>query len=162
VLKTSHIVYTIQPYYRNFKKRLVKSSKLYFRDTGLACTLLGINSAEPLSTYYQSGALFENFIFNEVAKAFYNRGLVPPLFYWRDNAQHKIDMLLAHRGLLRAVEIKSSATFRKTFFKQLDWFGRIADVPLDRPTVVYGGEGDEQIQDYRLLSWRRVAELAQD
>lgn len=162
VLKTSHIVYTVQPYYRNFKKRLVKSSKLYFRDTGLACALLGINSAEQLATYYQSGALFENFIFNEVAKAFYNRGLVPPLFYWRDNAQHEIDMLLAHRGQLQAVEIKSSATYRKAFFKQLDWFSRIADVPLDRPTVVYGGDGNEQIHDYRLMSWRHVAEFAQD
>ncbi len=60
----------LQPYFRNFKKHLVKSSKLYFRDTGLACALLGINTSEQLLTYYQRGAIFENFIFNEVSKSF--------------------------------------------------------------------------------------------
>lgn len=160
VLRTSHIVYTVQPYFRNFKKRLVKSPKLYFRDTGLACSILGINAPEQLLTYYQRGAIFENFIFNEVSKAFYNRGLTPPLFFWRDNARHEIDLLLSLGGQLRPVEIKSGMTYRNDFFKQLDWFSGVADVPLRLPTVVYGGDDSHPIGENNLMSWRAVGTLA--
>ena len=160
VLRTSHIVYTVPPYFRNFKKRLVKSAKLYFRDTGLACALLGIIAPEQLLTYYQRGAIFENFIFNETAKAFYNRGLVPPLFFWRDNAQHEVDLLLNVGGGLRPVEIKSGMTYRNDFFKSLNWFSGVADVPLSQPTVVYGGEDSQSVGENYLLSWREVEHLA--
>ena len=160
VLRTSHIVYTVPPYFRNFKKRLVKSAKLYFRDTGLACALLGIIAPEQLLTYYQRGAIFENFIFNETAKAFYNRGLVPPLFFWRDNAQHEVDLLLNVGGGLRPVEIKSGMTYRNDFFKSLDWFSGVADVPLSQPTVVYGGEDSQSVGENYLLSWREIEHLA--
>ncbi|MEM1327466.1 MAG: ATP-binding protein [Bacteroidota bacterium] len=159
VLRTSHIVYTVQPYFRNFKKRLVKSSKLYFRDTGLACTLLGINTEEQLLTYYQRGAIFENFIFNEVAKAFYNNGQTPPIFFWRDNAQHEIGLLLNVGGQLQPIEIKSGRTYRSDFFKQLNWFSKIADVPLYQPTVIYGGDDTQTINDQVLMSWRAVSRL---
>ena len=162
VLRTSHIVYTIQPYFRNFKKRLVKSPKLYFRDTGLACTLLGINAPEQLLTYYQRGAIFENFIFNEVSKSFFNQGLTPPLFFWRDNAQHEIDLLLNVKGQLRPVEIKSGMTYRQDFFQQLDWFSKVADVPLYKPTVVYGGEDSQSIKEAFLLSWRETEKLGSE
>jgi hypothetical protein len=121
VLETSYVIYQVQPYFRNFKKRLVKSPKLYFRDTGLACALLGIGSAGSLATYYQKGAIFENFIFNELAKGYYNKGYREVIdYFWRDHAQHEVDMLI-NRGIsLDPVEIKSSKTFRKDFFKQLD------------------------------------------
>ncbi|MEM6318049.1 MAG: ATP-binding protein [Bacteroidota bacterium] len=160
VLRTSHIVYTVQPYFRNFKKRLVKSAKLYFRDTGLACTLLGINTPEQLLNYYQRGAIFENFIFNEVTKAFYNRGLTPPISFWRDKSQHEIDLLLNIGGQLQPVEIKSGTTFRNDYFKQLNWFSQTADIPLLQPTVVYGGEDSQPVGNQYLLSWRKVATLA--
>ncbi|MEQ8706854.1 MAG: ATP-binding protein [Phaeodactylibacter sp.] len=159
VLRTSHILYTVQPYFRNFKKRLVKSSKLYFRDTGLACALLGINTAEQLLTYYQRGAIFENFIFNEVSKSFYNNGLTPPVFFWRDNSQHEIDLLLNVGGQIRPIEIKSGTTYRNDYFKQLDWFSKTADVPLFQPTVIYGGEDSQPIGDHFLMSWREVGSL---
>ena len=113
----------------------------------------------PLLTYYQRGAIFENFIFNEVSKAFFNRGLVPPVFFWRDNAQHEIDPLLDVGGLLRPVEIKSGTTYRNDFFKQLTWFNGVADVPLGQPTVVYGGDDTQPIGDNYLLSWRKVDTL---
>lgn len=160
VLRTSHIVYTVQPYFRNFKKRLVKSAKLYFRDTGLACALLGINSPDQLATYYQRGAIFENFVFNEVSKAYFNRGLIPPLFFWRDSKQHEIDMLINSGGRLHPVGIKSGSTFRKDFFKQLDWFEGVATVPLSTSIVIYGGDDDDTIQGRHILSWQRAATVA--
>ena len=159
LLRTSHIIYTLPPYFRNFKKRLVKTPKLYFRDMGLACTLLGIDSPDQLRNYYQRGALFENFIINEVAKGFYNQGLNPQLFFWRDSAQHEIDLLIPRGGQLYPIEIKSGATFKPDFFKQLNWFGNLATVPLAPATVVYGGDESFNLSHGRVLSWRVTDQL---
>ena len=159
VLETSFVVYQVQPYFKNFKKRIVKAPKLYFRDTGLACALLRIASPDALRNYYQRGALFENFIFNEMAKAFYNLGKRPPLYYWRDNAGREIDLLIDQGISLRPVEIKSGTTYQRDFFRHLDWFADTATDPLDRPTVVYGGDRDWDAEGGRLMSWRRVATL---
>ena len=160
VLQTSFITFTLQPYYRNFKKRLVKSPKLYFRDTGLACALLGIRSARELFNYYQRGAIFENFVLNEINKAFYNAGERPPAYFWRDDKQHEIDVLLHQGNSVRPVEIKAGMTYRRDFFKQLDWFAGIADLAIADPTVIYGGDEDHQFEAGQLLSWRRAGELA--
>lgn len=159
VLETSYVLYQVSPYFKNFKKRIVKSPKLYFRDTGLACALLGISSAEALDTYYQKGALFENFVFNELAKAYYNKGSRPPFYFWRDNSQHEIDLLI-NRGIsVDPVEIKSGATFKMDFFKQLDWFREVADIPVGEATVIYGGEEEWQTDKRRVLSWKNVDRL---
>jgi len=162
VLQTTYVTFPLQPYFRNFKKRLVKSPKLYFRDTGLACALLGITSTESLFNYYQRGALFENFIVSETAKAFYNRGAHPPLFYWRDSNQRELDLLIERGGKLQPVEIKSGATFRDDFLKQLKWFSGVSDIPLIKDTVVYGGDKSQQLQKYTLLSWRDAWKLAEE
>ena len=132
---------------------------MYFRDTGLACALLGLTSPEALFTYYQRGALFENFIINEIAKSFYNRGDHPPLYFWRDRRQHEIDLLIDRDGQLLPVEIKSGATFRNDFFKQLEWFTEVADAPLKTPTVIYGGEEGRLLNGRNLLSWRNCPAL---
>lgn len=161
VLQTTFVTYQLPPYFKNFKKRLVKSPKLYFRDTGLACALLGLSSPEILFTYYQKGALFENFILNEVVKAFYNRGEHPPIYFWRDSKQHEIDLLLDMDGKLHPVEIKSSATYRKDFFDQLEWFKEVAQVPLSQATVIYGGEEDRTISHNRLISWKNCDQLVE-
>ncbi|WP_020569195.1 ATP-binding protein [Neolewinella persica] len=159
VLETSYVLYQVSPYFKNFKKRLIKSPKLYFRDTGLACSLLGINSAEELNTYYQKGAIFENFVFNELAKGFYNAGRRPPFYFWRDRSQHEVDLLL-NRGIsIDPVEIKSSATFRMDFFKQLDWFRKVADIPIGEATVIYGGEDEWRSDSRRVLSWKNIDQL---
>jgi uncharacterized protein len=85
ILETSYIVYQLNPYFRNFNKRIVKSPKLYFYDTGLACSLLRINSLDALENYYQKGSVFENFVINEISKTYYNKGSRPPIYYWRDS-----------------------------------------------------------------------------
>lgn len=159
VLETSYIIYRVQPYYKNFKKRLVKSPKLYFHDTGLACALLDIRSPEALFTYYQRGALFENFIFNEIAKAFHNRGEHPPLYYWRDSNQREIDLIVNRGTGLQPIEIKSGATYNKSYFKQLDWFAGIADVPILNPKVIYGGDEVFNTPSGEVLSWRNADRL---
>lgn len=161
VLETSFIVYRVNPYFRNFRKRLTKSPKLYFRDTGLVCALLRIASPEALSTYYQRGAVYENFVMNEVSKAYYNRGDRPPLYFWQDRGRHEIDLLLDHGVSLQPVEIKSGTTYRRDFFKQLDWFAGVADVPLDTPTVVWGADDDWAAETGKLVSWRNLNRLVE-
>lgn len=80
--------------------------------------------------------------------------------FWRDNSQNEIDLLLNIGGKLRPIEIKSGMTYRNDCFKQLDWFSKVADVPLSKPTVIYGGEDTQPIGDHFLMSWRAVASLA--
>lgn len=79
--------------------------------------------------------------------------------FWRDNSQHKIDLLLNVGGQLQPIEIKSGMTYRNDYFKQLEWFSKTADVPLLQPTVIYGGEDTQPIGGHFLMSWREVGSL---
>ncbi|MEM6321068.1 MAG: ATP-binding protein [Bacteroidota bacterium] len=157
ILETSFVVYQLNPYYRNFNKRITKSTKLYFYDTGLACSLLRLNQLSALDSYYQKGALFENFVINEVSKHYYNQGLRPPYYYWRDSNGNEIDLLLDLGGQLMPIEIKSSRTFSSRFFKNVEWWRNIATVPLTDSYVIYGGEQDWEAEFGRIISWRNLA-----
>lgn len=158
VLETSFIVYQLNPYFRNFNKRITKATKLYFYDTGLVCSLLRINGVEALETYFQKGALFENFIVNEICKGFFNRGERPPVYYWRDSKGHEIDLVLDLGGRLLPVEIKAGRTFSPDFFKNLEWWKQITELPVVENLVVYGGDQDWETGMGKLVSWRRAAE----
>lgn len=159
VLETSFIIYQLNPYFRNFNKRITKSTKLYFYDTGLACSLLRIRSVEALDNYFQKGALFENFIINEVCKQYFNRGERPPIYYWRDHKGNEIDLLIDQGSQLLPIEIKAGRTFSSSFFKNLAWWRKVADIPVRESIVVYGGDQDWELESGRLLSWRRLEEL---
>ncbi|MEM1216925.1 MAG: ATP-binding protein, partial [Bacteroidota bacterium] len=137
VLETSFLIYFLPPYFRSFKKRVVKSPKLYFRDTGLACSLLGLRDPQALRNFYNYGSLFENFIVNEISKGFYNRGQKPPIYYYRDSNQHEIDVLLNLGDRIRPIEIKAGTTISTSYFKNLNWLSAQSGVPLDQPTVIY-------------------------
>lgn len=156
ILETSYILYQLPPYYRNFNKRVTKSTKLYFYDTGLACALLRIKSEEALANYFQKGALFENLIISEICKHYFNKGERPPLYYWRDAKGHEIDLILDLGGKLLPIEIKSGRTFSREFFKNLDWWRKVANIPLLESYVIYGGEQDWQLEQGMLLSWRNM------
>jgi predicted AAA+ superfamily ATPase len=117
ILETSFVVFLLQPHYRNFTKRLVKTPKLYFYDAGLACNLLGIRRQEDLETHWAKGALFENMLIADLMKNFYHRAETPPLYFWRDNTGNEIDCLIDEGNLMKIVEIKSSQTVSTDFFK---------------------------------------------
>ena len=118
VLESSGLVYLLEPYYNNFNKRLVKTPKLYFLDTGLACWLLGWNSPEQLVSGAMWGHMFESFAFAEVLKSYYNDGVVkPPLYYYRDNNKNEIDLLIADGDMLYPVEIKTASDPTKAMVK---------------------------------------------
>lgn len=156
VLETSFIAYRVSPYFRNFNKRLVKAPKLYFYDTGLACSLLRMTNVEAVENYFQKGALFENFIINEICKSFYNRGLRPPIYYWRDSNGREIDLLLDLGGRVLPIEIKAARTFSAHFFEHLAWFRQVADLPVADALVVYGGDRDWEMEAGKLVGWRQL------
>lgn len=159
VLETSFAVFLQRPYYRNFQKRIVKTPRLYFYDTGLVSYLLGIQSPGQVQNYYQKGALFENWILAELMKQRYHRGVRPDVYFWRDKTGHEVDCLLEEEGILKLIEIKAGKTFRPDFFKNLDYVKRTIAVPNIQSYVVYGGEEKQVREQATVLGWRYLADI---
>ncbi len=159
VLETSYVIYLLKPYYKNFNKRLTKSPKLYFLDTGLACSLLGISSEQALSLHHMRGALFESMIISEVIKCFFNEAREPALWFWRDHTGNEIDLLLEESSGLYPVEIKSGLTYSSEYFRGLSYWRKLAPDSISNFTVVYGGDESRQTPKGKLLPWRSVDEL---
>ncbi len=154
VLKTSYVCFTLEPYFKNFGKRLIKSPKLYFHDTGLLCYLLRITRPEHLQTHPLRGHILENFVISERIKQRWNEGREAPLYFWRDTHGNEVDLVEDEAGMLEPTEIKSGATFQTDFVAGLDFLGKLQ--PPNRGTVVYGGETSFDFKDYRVVSWREV------
>lgn len=158
LLETSYLVYLLKPHHQNFNKRLVKQPKLYFYDTGLACHLLGIDRAEQLTTHYQKGSLFENFVISELMKQKMHLGERPDFYFWRDNHGHEIDVLFERHNALIPVEIKSGKTIRNDFLKGINYWKELSRV--ENAFVVYAGEkSQKRSDDTTLLSWKNISKL---
>ncbi len=158
-LSASYIVHLLQPYATNQNKRLAKTPKLYFYDAGLACSLLGIESAEELVEHPQRGALFETAVISDIFKSRLNQGKTPHATFWRDSNKNEIDLVI-EKGLMpvRAVEIKSSSTYRGKYF---DVLNRVAPANLGLNqtscAVIYAGEEEIQTARGSLISFRNAA-----
>jgi len=113
VLIASYQVHLLPPYHTNVTKRLVKTPKLYFLDTGLAAYLTGWTSPETLARGAMAGAFFETYVVLEILKSWWHRGLNPPAFYYRDRDGRELDLLIDQDGTLHPVEVKRSATVRR-------------------------------------------------
>lgn len=161
VLETSYIVYRLYPYHKNFRKRLVKSPKLYFYDTGLACSLLGIRQAEQVNTHFLKGALFENLIINEFIKRAWNQGERRRPYFWRDSRGHEIDCLLTGGTKVTPVEIKAGKTMVDDYFKDIAYWRRLLnDEDAGHGYVVYGGEMSLQTSNGRFIAWKQLDQIA--
>ena len=153
VLEASCIIHFLQPDFHNFSKRLVKTPKLYFCDTGLACSLLEIKSESQLDSHYMRGNLFENMIVNEFLKSDYNEGTEPSLSFWRDNVGHEIDLLKSVAGGTRGYEIKSGATVSGDWFKGLSFWGGLSGEGTDNRAVIYGGDRLLSTSSGKAIPW---------
>ncbi|MDR1195326.1 MAG: ATP-binding protein [Endomicrobium sp.] len=110
VLQTSGLVYLLQPYYNNFNSRLIKSPKLHFLDTGLACYLLQWNTPGQLCEGAMWGSIFESYVVGEIIKSFYNDGTtLLPLYYYRDKEKNEVDIIIEEAGTLYPIEIKTTS-----------------------------------------------------
>jgi len=159
VLESSYILYRLQPYHRNFNKRLVKSPKLYFHDTGVACSLLGIRDESQVNLHYLKGALFENLVINEFIKRNFHRGDNWQPYFWQDSQGREIDCLLVAGEVLRPIEIKAGKTLATSYFDNLNYWRSLLNAPQAPAYVVYGGDRSLQTGAGALVSWRELASI---
>ena len=155
VLQSSHILFELPPYHANLRKRLTRTPKLYFYDTGLLCHLLGIKSGEQLDGSKARGAVYEDLVISETMKRHLNAGRNPSLFFYRDDSKIEVDLVdttdPAHPEL---VEIKSSATYRATFMRHLPSVGESLGIRSDGQAVVMQSETTETVHDRRVWAMR--------
>jgi predicted AAA+ superfamily ATPase len=159
ILEASYIVFTLQPYHQNFNKRLIKMPKLYFYDTGLACTLLGLEKETQLEAHYLKGALFENLVILEVLKGRINQGLPPHLYFWRDRTGHEIDLIGEWGGRIHAIEIKYGATFQESYVKDLKFFMELCKQNPHMPLsnyLIYRGNQEGKFLDVTLTPIQQI------
>ncbi|OPZ97440.1 MAG: hypothetical protein BWY71_01617 [Planctomycetes bacterium ADurb.Bin412] len=157
VLEAGYLVFLLRPHHANFSKRLIKSPKLYFFDTGLLCWLLGIHEPDQLAVHPLRGAVFETMVAAEVMKSRFNRGLEPGLFFWRDQSGREVDLLADHGRLLLPAEVKSGKTIAAEAFTGLEYWRRLAGGKCGRPLLIYGGDDSFERQDIGVFSWRDPA-----
>ncbi len=139
LLETSSVIFFLSPFYKNFSKRIVKSPKLYFVDTGLLCFLLSIRSKEELKTHCLYGNIFETFVISEFFKRICHIAQIPPLYFWRDQVGNEIDLLIEHKNEVIPVEIKSAMTYTKSFSKGIKKWFEITKNSDKRGFVIYNG-----------------------
>lgn len=139
LLETSGIIFLLPPYYKNFRKRLIKSPKLYFVDTGLLCFLLSIRGPSDLSGHPLYGNIFETFIISELYKRIYHTGSIPPLYFWRDQTGNEIDLLAELIGNVLPIEIKSSRTYNPDFATSIKKFLGTSGKTAKNGFVLYAG-----------------------
>jgi predicted AAA+ superfamily ATPase len=162
VLEASYIIFLLRPHWTNFNKRVTKTPKIYFYDTGLACSLLEIDSPKTLLLNPYYGNLFESFIVSDLFKQFFNAGAPVPLYFWRDkNGELEVDCLVERAAVFTAIEIKSSETFRPELFDSLNkWSDFTQQLPANS-YLVYAGTKSLASDRGHLVSWLQVGTLVQ-
>ena len=157
VLETSYIVTLLRPHHSNFGKRLVKTPKIYFLDSGLAAWLMGIRSAETLETHAARGALFESWVVSELYKKRLNVGLPIDLFFWRDNTGNEVDLIVENEKGLQPIEIKSGSTYASDWSQGLKKWQALAQNSSLEPAILYGGESTFEREGLKVWGWRDIA-----
>lgn len=156
LLEALYVIKLLPPYFENFGKRALKSPKIYFIDVGIACYLLGIHEINQIIRDPLRGALFENMIIMEFFKMRYNQGKSDELYFFRDNNQLEVDLILKQKGQLIPIEIKSSETFQSYFLKGLEQFNQIAQSTPPSGFLIYAGENSMPIKDFQVLNFRDI------
>ncbi|MBI4374095.1 MAG: DUF4143 domain-containing protein, partial [Deltaproteobacteria bacterium] len=162
ILEASYIVYSLPPYSRNFRKRIVKSHKLYFYDVGLAAYLLNISSPLHLENHPLKGALFENFVITEFLKNRFNHVQGNNLFFFRDHVGHEVDLVLDYGSEIQSVEIKAGQTMASDYFKGLEFFGKLAKTKNQASYFVYAGTESRIQKGIRIFSYQTLPKLFEE
>ena len=161
ILETSFILFRLQPFFENRGKRLIKSPKLYFYDTGLACYLLGLENSNQLERDPLRGSLFENLVLTEFIKSDYNKGKNPELYFYRDSNGNEIDIVKYVSRQFQTIEVKSAMTFNKDFLKNIKHFENLYKDRIHSQYLIYNGENLE-IKNIKLLNFKNVNDILND
>ena len=159
ILEASYVVYRLRPFHINFGKRIVKQPKLYFYDTGLACSLLELQKQSQVRNIYMRGELFENMIINEYIKYRFNKGMNSNAFFWRDRYQNEIDLIIDKGDKLIPVEIKSGETINEHFFKGLKYWNAISKSNPEENILIYGGNDIQGRKNGKIYGWNSINEF---
>lgn len=154
VLEASYMIFYLPPYFENFNKRIIKSPKFYFFDSGLLCYLLGISSPKQLETHHYFGNIIENVIIADLYKKRVHSGNRPSFWFHQDQHGNEIDLLIEENGTLTAVEIKSSQTFNSRLVSGLAKWNRVTQKTTNRNYLVYAGAQKTALEEAQLLPWR--------
>ncbi len=158
VLEASFLTFRLQPYFKNYRKRLVKTAKIYFYDTGLAAWLMGIREPGQLAIHPARGVLFESWVISELVKSHANRGLEPDVYFWRSHARHEVDLIVQSGLKSWAVEAKSGQTLASSAFRSLQRYLEMAGDDVSRAVVVHGGDQAAHRSGIDVVPWDQWGE----
>jgi predicted AAA+ superfamily ATPase len=159
VLEASYIVYKLVPFHKNYNKRLIKNPKIYFTDTGLVCSLLGIKSPRELDVHFLKGNIFETFIINEFLKENFNAGDIFNIYFWRDNHRKEIDVILEYGANIYDIEIKSGKTIHPNFFDGLKYWNRLTYGKNLDSYLIYGGSENYLRNEFNIVGWNSINKM---
>ena len=159
VLESSYIVFLLQPYHKNFNKRIVKTPKLYFYDTGLLCHLLKITQSATIHLHPLKGSIFENMIIAEAEKQNQHKYLHADFWFWRDASGHEIDLLFNYNDAVQIVEIKATETIKSDFFKGLNYFENLEGNHIKSKSLIHAGNQTQKRSSGNVVSWKEVASI---
>lgn len=161
ILEASFIIFLLPPFYKNFNKRLTKSPKIYFYDTGLICSLLGLRSAEELNFHYLKKEIFESLAISEIKKRLVNTNSHAGLYFWRDSTGHEIDCIIEAGAKITAIEIKSSTTMNVDFFQGLQFWQDLTGDSSSHSVLLYGGTETQQWSKGRVIGWKDISKICE-
>lgn len=163
VLEATYTVFLLYPYYKNFGKRIIKSPKLYFLDTGIACSLLRIKKAQDITDHYLRGNLIESYLVSDLLKQYYNLDQKPSIYYWRDQTGNEVDVIIEQALKLIAIEIKSSKTIVSDYFANIRSFTNIQKLDkvksLSENFVIYSGDFNQSWPDAKVINWKAAGNI---
>lgn len=159
VLESSYIVFLLQPYHSNLNKRITKSSKLFFYDTGLLSFLLKITDDKNLMLHPHKGSLFENFVIAEFVKNNYHNNLMRDFWFWRDVQGHEVDLIWQDDFLLNLVEIKASETIMSDMFKGLNYYENLDKNSIKTKTLFHTGNFSQERRLGKVETWWNIDDV---
>ena len=152
-LESSYIVFLLQPLHSNFNKRIIKTPKMYFYDTGLLCHLLKIKDENQIKLNAFKGNLFENMIIAEYAKQNFHQNNFDEFWFWRDASGHEVDLIRQDDFMFNIIEIKSTSTIMQNLFKGIEYFESLAKDNVKSKTLVYAGLENQKRTNTQVVSW---------
>jgi predicted AAA+ superfamily ATPase len=159
ILQACYIIFLLEPFYKDFRKRVIKSPKIFFYDPGIVCSLLGLTSSDQLFTNYMRGNIFESMIVSDFIKQQLNRGIRPSCYYWRDKSDFEIDCIVEQGGNITPIEIKVSTTPDLESLNKIQAWNKLTNTPQKNNVLVYGGDDDWETENGRIIGWHSAGRL---
>ncbi len=155
VLEQSFIIFLLKPFHNNFKKTIVKRPKLYFYDTGVVCSLLGIRSKEHLRIHPLRGAIFETMVISDFVKIQQSEPDPPKFYYWRDKTGRELDLIFENQAESFAIEIKAGKTIQERFFNNLKYWKELSGTK--KAFLVYAGDQEQKRSNgIEVVNWKNI------